>query len=109
MEPDMSKPEARIQELHLMFPPIKPPKFKYKPTVQVGNMLYVSGHVSITDKGEIIPGKLGGDMTTEQGKQAARQAGIAILGTVRNALGSLDKVKRLVKTLGMVNAVPDYK
>lgn len=104
-----AKPETRVQELHLSFPPIKPPKFKYKATVLVGNTLYVSGHVSIKEDGTIIPGKLGGDMTTEQGKLAARQAAIAILGTVRAALGSLDKVKRLVKTLGMVNATPDYK
>ncbi len=105
----MATPEKRVQELHLTFPPIKPPKFKYKATVLVGNTLYVSGHVSIKEDGSMITGKLGADMTTEQGKLAARAAGVAILGTVRNALGSLDKVNRLVKTLGMVNATPDYK
>lgn len=104
-----SSPEKRIQELHLTLPPVKPPRFKYKTTVLVGNMLYVSGHVSLKDDGSILPGKLGTDMTTEQGAKAARSAGIAILGAVRAALGSLDKVKRLVKTLGMVNGTPDYK
>jgi enamine deaminase RidA (YjgF/YER057c/UK114 family) len=100
-------PEKRIQELHLMLPVVKPPKFKYKPTVLAGNMLYVSGHVSVKEDGSIIAGKLGADMNVEQGAKAARQAGIAILATVRAALGSLDKVKRLVKTLGMVNATAD--
>jgi enamine deaminase RidA (YjgF/YER057c/UK114 family) len=104
-----STPEKRVQELHLNFPPVKPPKFKYKPTVSVGNQLYVSGHVSIKEDGSIIAGKIGADLTTDQGKQAARQAGIAMLGTVRAELGSLDKVKRLVKTLGMVNCTVDYK
>jgi enamine deaminase RidA (YjgF/YER057c/UK114 family) len=104
-----SSPEKRIQELHLTLPPVKPPRFKYKPAVQVGNVLYVSGHVSLKEDGSIWPGKLGADMKTEEGAKAARSAGIAILATVRHALGSLDKVKRLVKTLGMVNAAPDYK
>ncbi len=102
-------PEKRVQELHLTLPTPKPPKFKYKPTVLVGKTLYVSGHVSVKDDGSFIIGKVGSDLTTEQGKQAARQAGIAILGTVKAALGSLNKVKRLVKTLGMVNCTPDYK
>src|SRR5207237_4225381 len=57
----------------------------------------------------MIVGKRGADMTTEQGKAAARAAGVAILGTVKAGIGSLNKVKRLVKTLGMVNATPDYK
>jgi enamine deaminase RidA (YjgF/YER057c/UK114 family) len=105
----MATPEQRVQELHLAFPAVKPPRFKYKSTVQVGNMLYVSGHVSIKEDGTIIAGKVGADLDTEQGKAAARAAGVAMLGTMRHALGSLDKVKRLVKTLGMVNATPDYK
>ena len=90
-------------------PQPKPPKFKYKSTVLVGKMLYVSGHVSVKDDGSFITGKLGADMKTEDGKQAARAAGVAILGSVKAALGSLNKVKRLVKTLGMVNCTADYK
>jgi enamine deaminase RidA (YjgF/YER057c/UK114 family) len=57
----------------------------------------------------MIHGRVGDDLSTEQGKEAARVVGLAILATVRNTLGSLDKVKRLIKTLGMVNATPDYK
>jgi enamine deaminase RidA (YjgF/YER057c/UK114 family) len=109
-EPAMpSKPETRIQELHLTLP--KPPKpvAKYKPAVLVGNMLYVSGHGPLKADGTTIEGRVGAPFTTEQGKEAARVVGLAILSTVRNTLGTLDKVKRLVKTLGMVNCTPEFK
>jgi enamine deaminase RidA (YjgF/YER057c/UK114 family) len=104
-----SKPETRIQELHLVLP--KPPKpvAKYKTAVLAGNMLYVSGHGPLKADGTTIEGRLGADMTTEQGKEAARVVGLAILSTVRNTLGTLDKVKRLIKTLGMVNSTPEFK
>ena len=104
-----SSPEKRIQELHLTLP--KPPKpvAKYKPAVQVGNMLYVSGHGPLKVDGTMISGKVGADLTLEQGKDAARVVGLAILATVQNTLGTLDKVKRLVKTLGMVYATPEFK
>jgi enamine deaminase RidA (YjgF/YER057c/UK114 family) len=104
-----SKPETRVQELHLTLP--NPPKAvaKYKTAVQVGNMLYVSGHGPTRADGTSIVGRLGADLTTDQGKEAARVVGLAILSTVRNTIGSLDKVKRLVKTLGMVNATAEFK
>jgi enamine deaminase RidA (YjgF/YER057c/UK114 family) len=105
-----SKPEARIQELQLTLPPPPKPIAKYKPAVLVGNMLYVSGHgPAKLDAKSPVSGRLGADLTLEQGKEAARLVGIAILSTVRNTLGSLDRVKRLVKTLGMVNATPDFQ
>jgi enamine deaminase RidA (YjgF/YER057c/UK114 family) len=105
-----STPEKRIQELHLTLPPAPKPVAKYKPAVLIGNTLYVSGHgpAKITDKTP-VNGKVGSDFTTEQGKESARAVGLNILATVKNTLGSLDKVKRLLKTLGMVNATPDYK
>ncbi len=103
-------PEKRLQELHLSLPPAPKPVAVYKPAVLVGNLLYVSGHGPLTPEGKIgICGKVGADLSLEQGYQAARQVGLAILATVRNTLGSLDKVKRLVKTLGMVNAAPDFR
>jgi enamine deaminase RidA (YjgF/YER057c/UK114 family) len=105
-----SKPETRIQELHITLPTPPKPVAKYKTAVLVGNMLYVSGHgpAKLSDKTPMA-GRVGADLTTEQGKDSARAVGVNILATVRAALGSLDKVKRLVKTLGMVNCTPDYK
>lgn len=102
-------PEAKIQELHLVLPPAPKPVAVYKPAVLVGNMLYVSGHGPLRPDLTQILGRVGDDLTLEQGYQAARQVGLAILSTVRNTLGSLDKVKRLIKTLGMVNCTPDFK
>jgi enamine deaminase RidA (YjgF/YER057c/UK114 family) len=105
-----SKPETRLQELHLTLPPAPKPMAKYKPAVLQGNLLFVSGHgpAKIDAKSPVV-GKVGSDLTTEQGKEAARLVGLNVLATVRNTLGSLDKVKRLLKTFGMVNCPADYK
>ena len=105
-----SKVERRLQELHLTLPKPATPVAKYKMTVLVGNMLYVSGHgpAKITDKTPIA-GRVGGDLTVEQGQESAKSVGLNILATVKQSLGSLDKVKRLVKTLGMVNCTADFK
>lgn len=105
----MPSPEARLKELNITLPVPPKPMAKYKPTVQAGSMLYVSGHGPAKLEGQkLVLGKLGANVTFEQGKESARLVGINILATVRNALGSLDKVKRLVKTLGMVNCTPNY-
>jgi enamine deaminase RidA (YjgF/YER057c/UK114 family) len=104
-----SSPEARLKELKLELPPAPKPVAKYKTAVQIGNVLYVSGHGPLKLDGKMIAGRVGADLDPEQGKQAARQVGLAILSTVRNTLGSLDKVKRLLKTLGMVNSTADFK
>lgn len=105
-----SKPETRIQELHLKLPDPPKPIAKYKTAVLVGNVLYVSGHgPAKMDEKSPVAGRVGADLTPEQGKESARLVGLNILSTVRNALGSLDKVKRLVKTLGMVNCTADFK
>jgi enamine deaminase RidA (YjgF/YER057c/UK114 family) len=104
-----SSPEKRIQELHITLPTPPVPVAKYRTAVLVGNMLYVSGHgpAKVTDKTPMT-GRLGEDLKTEQGVECARAVGINILATVKKALGSLDKVKRLVKTLGMVNSTATY-
>jgi enamine deaminase RidA (YjgF/YER057c/UK114 family) len=103
-------PEARLKELQITLPPAPKPVAKYKPAVQIGNVLYVSGHgPAKVDGNSPVVGRLGDDLSLEQGKEAARSVGLAILSTVRNTLGSLDRVKRLVKTLGMVNATADFK
>jgi enamine deaminase RidA (YjgF/YER057c/UK114 family) len=104
-----SKPETRIQELHLVLPKVPKAVAKYKTAVQAGPMLYVSGHGPLKADGTQVVGRVGADLTTAQAKEAARVVGLAILSTVRHTLGSLDKVKRLVKTLGMVNCTPDFK
>ena len=105
----MSTPAARLKELNLTLPVVPKPMAKYKPAVQVGNLLYVSGHVPAKlDAGSPVTGKLGVDLTMEQGQESARLVGLNILATLRNTLGSLDKVKRLVKTFGMVNSAGNF-
>ena len=103
-----STPETRVQELHLTLPPAPVPVAKYKPAVKVGNLLYVSGHGPLRPDKTNITGKVGKDLNLEEGKAAARQVGLAILSTVKNTLGSLDNVVRLVKTLALVNCTDDF-
>lgn len=100
--------EAKIVELNLQLPP--PPKVGgvYKPVVIVGNMAYVSGHVSLKPDGSIITGRVGSEVDQEAGRKAAEAAGLAILSTLRANLGSLDRIKRVIKTLGMVNCTPEF-
>jgi enamine deaminase RidA (YjgF/YER057c/UK114 family) len=104
-----TSPETRIQELRLTLPKPASPMARYKMAVQEGKLLYVSGHgpAKLDDKSPVT-GRVGSDLTLEQGKEAARLVGLNILSTVRNFLGSLDKVKRVVKTLGMVNCTADF-
>ncbi len=103
-----STPETRVQELHLTFPPAPKPVAKYKTALRVGNFLYVSGHGPLKEDKTQITGKVGKDLTLEEGKAAARQVGLAVLATVKATLGSLDNVVRLVKTLGLVNCTDDF-
>ncbi|HUR55950.1 MAG TPA: RidA family protein [Gemmataceae bacterium] len=103
-----SSPEKRVQELHLTLPPAPKPVAVYKTAVKVGNLLYVSGHGPLKPDKTMILGRVGQNLTLEEGKEAARQTGLAILATLRDTLGSLDKVKRLVKTYGMVNCTDDF-
>jgi enamine deaminase RidA (YjgF/YER057c/UK114 family) len=101
--------EKRLAELKLELPPAPKPVAVYKPLVIAGNMAYVSGHGPIKADKSLITGRLGADLDVSAGKLAARQVGLAILATVRDQLGSLDKVKRVVKVLGMVNSAPDFR
>ena len=103
-----STPETRVQELHLTLPPAPKPVAVYKTAVQFGALLFVSGHGPLKADKTMITGRVGKDLDTEQGKEAARQTGLAILATIKDQLGSLDKVKRLLKTYGMVNCTDDY-
>ncbi len=94
--------DARIQELNLTLPPPPKPMALYHTALEVGGLLYTAGHGPVQSDGSLITGKVGEDLTLEQGKAAARQVGLAMLATLRSHLGSLDKVKRIVKALGMV-------
>src|SRR5436190_15588556 len=101
-------PEHRIAELKLELPPAPKPVAVYKPLVVVDRMAYVSGHGPLKPDKSLITGVVGRDLTLEEGQAAAKQVGLAILATLREQLGSLDKVKRLIKVLGMVNTAPDF-
>ena len=101
--------EARVKELGLKLPPVPKIGGVYKPVVIVGNLAYVSGHGPLKDDGTLITGRVGEDLDKAAGYEAAKQVGLTILTTLRAQLGSLDRVKRVVKTLGMVNATPDFK
>ena len=103
------KPEQRFAQLGLKLPPAPTPLGVYKPCLVVGNFLYVSGHGTVKDDKSLIIGRIGKDMDQEQGKQAAQQVGLAILSTIKAHIGSLDKVKRVIKVLGMVNCVPEFE
>jgi enamine deaminase RidA (YjgF/YER057c/UK114 family) len=81
----------------------------YKPAVLVGNLLYLSGHGPLRPDGTVIQGRVGENLSLEEGKNAARQTGLALLATMRHVLGSLDRVKRLIKSLGLVQCTPDFK
>ncbi len=101
-------PEAQLTTLGLTLPPPPPRGGVYKPVVIVGNVAYVSGHGPYRGPDDYICGRVGADMSLEEGKEAARQVGLAMLATLKSELGSLDRVKRVVKLLGMVNSTPDF-
>lgn len=101
--------EHRFARLGLTLPPAPTPLGVYKPCLIVGNHLYVSGHGTVQNDRSLIIGRVGKDLDMEQGKRAAQQVGLAILATIKANLGSLDKVKRVIKVLGMVNCVPEFE
>ena len=102
-------PEQRFAQSGLVLPPAPSPLGVYKPCLIDGNKLYVSGHGPVRNDRSLIIGRIGKDMDQEAGKEAARQVGLTILATIKTALGSLDKVKRVIKVLGMVNCVPEFE
>jgi len=100
--------EARLAQLKLELPPAPKPVATYVTAIRHGDLVYVSGHGPYRADGTLIIGKLGADMDVAGGQIAARQTGLAILATMRSHLGSLDKVVRLIKSLGMVNSTPEF-
>ena len=101
-----ASPEARLRQLNITLPEPRAPVANFVGAVQVGNLLFVSGTTAGPDWP--VRGKLGKDVTVEQGYQAARQVGIIQLANIKAALGSLDRVKRIVKVLGMVNSAEGF-
>src|SRR2546430_168470 len=100
--------ERRFAELSLELPPAPKPVGVYKPLVVAGGLAFVSGHGPLRADKTLITGVVGRDLSLDEGKAAARQAGLAILATLRAQLGSLDNIQRVVKLLGMVNSAPDF-
>lgn len=98
----------KLAEKKLTLPNLPLSKGLYKRCLQVGNLLYVSGHISVQADGSPIIGKAGLDMSDDAAKAAARQCGLAMLAAMQQHLGSLEKIKRVVKIFGMVNSTPDY-
>ena len=101
--------EKRVIELKLELPPAPKPVAVYRTVVVAGNVAYVSGHGPLKSDGTMISGRVGAELDLAAGKAAARQVGLAILATLRAELGSLDRVSRLLKMLGMVNAAQDFR
>lgn len=102
-------PDEKLNHLNVTLPPAPKPLGVYKPYIIVDNFIYVSGHGTVQEDGSLIIGKVGEDMDENEAKLAAKQVGLAILSTLKTNLGSLDKIKRVVKVLGMVNAIPHFE
>jgi enamine deaminase RidA (YjgF/YER057c/UK114 family) len=105
----MKTVEEIIRELGLELPPPPPAGGIYHPVLITGNQLYVSGQGPFQSNKELIKGKVGRDLTLEEGQLAARQVGLTMLSTIKAQLDDLGKIKRLIKTLGMVNCYPEFE
>ena len=105
----MLTPDENFAQTGLRLPPAPTPLGVYKPFLIDGHYLYVSGHGPVRDDKSLMTGRVGDALTPDQGKQAARQVGLTILATIVTHLGSLNKVKRVIKVLGMVNCTSDFE
>lgn len=99
---------ARLLELGIELPPAPEPKGLYKAVVIAGNLAYTSGHLPIGSDGTLITGRVGADLNQAAGHHAARLAGLSILASLRKELGSLNRVRRLVKLVGLVQCTPEF-
>jgi enamine deaminase RidA (YjgF/YER057c/UK114 family) len=99
--------DQRLQELGIVLPPVFPPAGNYLACVVDDDVVYVGGHGPINGE-NVIRGKVGGDLSVEEGRQAARATGLSILATLRDHLGDLDRIARIVKVFGMVNVAPGF-
>ena len=101
-------PEKKLKEMGIVLKKPPTPVANYVPAVQVGKLVFLSGQGPLKDDGTMTTGKVGAEVSLEQGQQAARLAGIRLLEALKGQIGDLNKVKRIVKVLGMVNAVPTF-
>lgn len=100
--------EARFHALNLTLPPAPRPVAVYRPVVVHAGLAYVSGHGPLLPDKSLITGRVGAELDLKQGKAAARQVGLAMLATLRSHFGTLDRIERVIKLLGMVNSAPDF-
>lgn len=105
----MYNADEQFEKLGLTLPPAPAPKGVYKPCLIDGKYLYLSGHGPVQNDASLIVGRIGKDITPEEGKLAAQQVGLTMLSTIKTNLGSLNKVKRVIKVLGMVNCTSDFE
>lgn len=101
--------DSRLAKHKAELPPVPKPNGLYKPIVISGNLAFVSGHAPLCHDGSRICGRVGLDLTLEQGKAAARQSGLAILASLQGEFGNLARVRRVIKVLGMVNSTPEFQ
>ena len=97
----------QLQSLHITLPPIAVPAAAYVPFMQTGNLVFLSGHIAKQD-GKVWVGQLGKTMQTAEGAAAARAVAIDLMGTLQAAVGDLNRVKRIVKVMSLVNSSPDF-
>lgn len=101
-------PEERLAALDLTLPTAASPVANYVPSVRAGNLVFLAGHIPRDSAGDLLTGKVGADLSLAAGQAAARQTALALLATLRQELGSLDRVKRIVRVEGFVNCPPDF-
>ena len=101
-------PSQKLEAMGVVLPPAPPPAGVYKPVLVVDNFLYVSGQGPMQNDGSLMVGRAGDDLNLEQAKEAARQVGLTMLSTIVTHFGELDRIKRVVKVLGMVNSTPEF-
>ena len=105
----MNTPDENFAALRLTLPPAPKPLGVYKPYLIDGKYLYLSGHGTVREDGTLIVGRIGDTMNDDDGKLAARQVGLSILSTIKANLGSFNRIKRVIKVLGMVNFTPEFE
>lgn len=106
---NMINADENFEKLGLSLPPAPVPAGVYKPCVVDGKYLYLSGHGPVQNDRSLIIGRIGKDLTMDEGKLAAQQVGLTMLATIKANLGSFNKIKRVIKVLGMVNCTPDFE